>query len=278
QESVFDETAKPLVEGLLQGSGKNGLVIAYGATNAGKTHTIMGARGEDDGILPRTLAGVYERMMQGANGGDEPFRVNFRVVEIYMDKAYDLLRDEKERGPALSFREFQGDDRMEGLSNHYPEDLPAALDLVRQARSKAPVSATALNPFSSRGHTVWMIEVVRGGGRGAVARTANSRNPMLWIVDLAGSERTERSMSNHREAFNINSDITNVFRCFKMVEAGCLHVPFRTRTLTRMLKNVLVRGADSVDPRMSCVMVVNVNPAASEYGETQKVLTNALIS
>ena len=307
QEIVFNDTAKPLVEGLLNGPGKNGLVMAYGATNAGKTHTIMGAGGNDDGILPRTLAALYEGIMKGGTCGDPGDaspgeeegagrRLNFRVVEVYANKAYDLLRDEEERGAPLSFKQSQGEDKVYGLSAHYPEDLPAALDLVRQARSRAPVSATALNEFSSRGHTVWMLEVQGGDGhvvssatdgRAAVGGTSTgfdaaqrpaTRNPMLSIVDLAGSERTVRSMSNHREAVEINSDITEVFRCFKQVEAGCQHVTYRNRTLTRMLKNVLVRGVDSADPRMSCVMIVNVNPAASEYGETQKVLTNALIS
>lgn len=300
------------MEGLLRGPGKNGLVMAYGATNAGKTHTIMGAGGEDDGILPRTLAALYKRIVvRGGTGGapddafpgggegagrDHIMRLNFRVVEVYANKAYDLLRDEEERGEAIVFKCFQGEDTLEGLSAHYPKDLPAALDLVRLARSRAPVSATALNQFSSRGHTVWMLEVQRGDGRAAVApadgRTAvgrrgsgldaaqrqATRNPMLSIVDLAGSERIERSQSVGREASDINGDITQLFKCFKHVEAGDRYVPCRSRTLTRMLKNVLVRGANSADPLMSCVMVVNVNPAASEYSETQQVLNNALIS
>lgn len=316
QESVFDETAKPLVDDLLQGSGKNGLVMAYGATNAGKTHTIMGARDENDGILPRTLAAVYEGITQGPSSGNPddipdgggreeagrrnpPRRVNFRVAEVYTNKAYDLLRDEQERGPPLAFKWFNGEDKVEGLSDHYPEDLSAALKLVKKARSRAPISATALNATSSRGHTIWMIEVQRGDGRdkfsaadgraggaggrggsgfGAAQQRPAPRNPMMWIVDLAGSERTDRSLSKDGETSKINSDITDLFRCFKQVEAGSQHVTFRTRTLTRMLKNVLVRGADSADPRMNCVMVVNVNPAASEYSETQKVLNNALIS
>lgn len=299
------------MKGLLRGPGKNGLVMAYGATNAGKTHTIMGAGGEDDGILPRTLAALYKGIVRGETGGapddaspgggeragrDHIMRLNFRVVEVYANKAYDLLRDEEERGEAIVFKRFQGEDTLKGLSAHYPEDLPAALDLVRLARSRAPVSATALNQFSSRGHTVWMLEVQRGDGRVAVAaadvRTAvggrgsgldaaqrqATRNPMLSIVDLAGSERIERSESDGREASDINGDISHLFKCFKHVEAGDRYVPCRNRTLTRMLKNVLVRGGNSADPLMSCVMVVNVNPAASEYSETQQVLNNALIS
>lgn len=295
QESVFEETAKPLVEGMFAEVGKSGLVMAYGATNAGKTHTIVGA-GDKDGLLPRALAAVYQRVGEAHGGGcgvDEggalPPRVSLRVVEIYTNKAYDLLRDGPDRRQQpLSFKQLQeGEDKIEGLSDHHPPDLAAALGLVRQARDRAQISATALNATSSRGHTVWMIELegrddarvaAAAGGSSRVFPRPAPRNPKLWIVDLAGSERIHRSMSNCRETFNINSDISDLFRCFKQVEAGDQHVTYRTRTLTRMLKRMLVREAGSASPRMRCVMVISVNPAESEYGETEKVLKNALIS
>jgi len=40
QRQVFDETAFPLVESVLQGY--NGTIFAYGQTGCGKTHTMMG--------------------------------------------------------------------------------------------------------------------------------------------------------------------------------------------------------------------------------------------
>lgn len=123
---------------------------------------------------------------------------------------------------------------------------------------------------------------------------------MLWIVDLAGSERINRSMSHinevthndamHNEATHINIDISTLFACFKQIEAGHHHISWRGRIITRLLKSMLVKKADSAtlgvggggssaaSSVMRCVMIVNINPAATEYGETEKVLSNALIS
>lgn len=52
QESFFNETALDLVKDVLDGD--NALIFAYGVTNSGKTHTVMGKE-TDAGILPRSL-------------------------------------------------------------------------------------------------------------------------------------------------------------------------------------------------------------------------------
>ena len=241
-------------------------------------------------------------------------------MEVYKNKAYDLLRDSADRHRALSFKQTAAGDEIVGLSDHYPADLPAALDLVKRAQTRAPVAATALNATSSRGHTIWMIELQQrskekdfshaavgvGGSRPATRRGA-AQWPMLRIVDLAGSERIKRSLSHTNETMHINMDITKLFTCFNQVEAGSQHVSWRGRIITRLLKSMLVRSADTGYPgnrlgwrgsgsgageegggaktaffsssmHRSCIMIINVNPAASEYSETEKVLLNALIS
>ena len=52
QVQVFDAAMSPLVENLLQG--QHSLLFAYGITNAGKTHTIMGTK-DQPGLLPLAL-------------------------------------------------------------------------------------------------------------------------------------------------------------------------------------------------------------------------------
>jgi Tfp pilus assembly pilus retraction ATPase PilT len=42
QRSVYDESAFPLVESVLEGY--NGTIFAYGQTGCGKTHTMMGLK------------------------------------------------------------------------------------------------------------------------------------------------------------------------------------------------------------------------------------------
>lgn len=316
QEAVFNETVKPLVAGLFEAPSKNGMGIAYGATNAGKTHTIMGAPG-NNGVLPRALEDMFLRVQQNnvSAAACAALRVNLRVVEVYKNYLYDLLSESEGRGAALTVNETQrGGDVIDGLSSHHPADLGEALKFVERATDKATRAETALNAASSRGHTVWMIELQRlegegsgepvaaSKGRGGAPAGASSCNPRLWLFDLAGSERIDRSKSDVFEANNINIDLSALFNCLKQSETNKKRVSYRTRTLTRMMKGMLVKEADitgagahnpgrfgwtggasassaPAKPRLtSCVMIVNVHPALSEYGETQKVLTNALIS
>jgi len=53
QAALFQETTASLVQTLVQ-EGKDGLLFAYGVTNAGKTYTVEGTD-SSPGIIPRTL-------------------------------------------------------------------------------------------------------------------------------------------------------------------------------------------------------------------------------
>lgn len=86
QEFVFKETAYDKVEGLFEG--KDGLIFAYGTTNAGKTYTIKGT-GEKPGLLPRSLDMVFNSIRK-AKGGEEDFmskrpRISEKVRAVILD-------------------------------------------------------------------------------------------------------------------------------------------------------------------------------------------------
>jgi len=56
QSELFNHVAYPLLEDLLQG--KNGLMLTYGVTGSGKTHTLNGDQ-TDPGIMPRCIAAIF---------------------------------------------------------------------------------------------------------------------------------------------------------------------------------------------------------------------------
>ena len=65
QESVYNETAFPIVESVLEGY--NGTIFAYGQTGTGKTFTMEGKLGPDDdetlkGITPRAFNHVFQNI------------------------------------------------------------------------------------------------------------------------------------------------------------------------------------------------------------------------
>ncbi|KAL7546727.1 hypothetical protein ACHAWF_010058 [Thalassiosira exigua] len=151
-----------------------------------------------------------------------------------------------------------------------------------------------------------------GGDRPpSAAREASGRkkSSVVWIVDLAGSERSKRTRANARhqkEAALINASLMNLMRCLREMKAhqrppqplgrpgsasarpgsatrrpgsassvksrtstagGGGMIPFRNSRLTHLFMNHLTGPGAS----RTC-MVVNVNPAADDYDETQHVL------
>ena len=59
QTAVYTETAKPIVDSVLEGY--NGTVFAYGQTGTGKTHTMDGGAGDAErGIIPKTFDQIFE--------------------------------------------------------------------------------------------------------------------------------------------------------------------------------------------------------------------------
>lgn len=59
QREVYDETAFPLVESVLEGY--NGTIFAYGQTGCGKTHSMLGIRDDPDqkGIIPNAFDHIF---------------------------------------------------------------------------------------------------------------------------------------------------------------------------------------------------------------------------
>ena len=106
------------------------------------------------------------------------------------------------------------------------------------------------------------------------------KSSIIWIVDLAGSERSKRTRSHtihQREAALINASLMNLMRCLREMlnhqskKRGAASkggvVPFRESKLTHMFMNHLTGPAAS-----RTAMIVNVNPGADDYDETQHVL------
>ena len=59
QRGVYDEGAFPLVESVMQGY--NGTIFAYGQTGCGKTHTMIGVKGDKSqrGIIPNAFDHIF---------------------------------------------------------------------------------------------------------------------------------------------------------------------------------------------------------------------------
>ena len=117
----------------------------------------------------------------------------------------------------------------------------------------------------------------------ASLRKKEERSVSMWIVDLAGTERSKRTgtatkSTRQKEAALINSSLMKLMRCLHTLRdnqssSSAAMVPFRESKLTHLFMNHLTGASAS-----RTGMIVNVNPSATDYDETQHVLSYATIA
>jgi len=285
--------------------GHSALIFCYGMTNAGKTHTITGSirdNGPSDcaqwGILPRALQDLLTRVQPHPH-----LRLHLSYMEIYKEQIYDLLGEPSNGGngttsihdgpPTLAIGKRQGQAVVLGLTHHPLDNLTQALHLIQQAKKRRHTATNNLNQASSRSHCICQIALTdqtsaacaeKPGEQETTDATSSCVN--LWIVDLAGSERSKRTgvgAERQREASLINMSLMTLMRCLMALRSSQQQQPanaatgttttlppYRDSKLTHLFMNHFTGPAAG-----RTTMIVNVNPAASDFDETQHVLSYA---
>eukprot|EP00743_Colponemidia_sp_Colp-15_P003013 GILK01003258.1.p1 GENE.GILK01003258.1~~GILK01003258.1.p1 ORF type:complete len:1210 (-),score=339.90 GILK01003258.1:490-4023(-) len=284
QDTVFQDSTLPLVDGLF--SGQNGLLFAYGITNAGKTYTIKGSE-ENPGVLPRALAQMFNKIKslettKSLAGEPEIWVSNY---EIYNEHVYDLLEEIPAKPlprPLLKLKEdSQGRVYVYNLKEVRIRNLIEAESILKQGQMNRASAETALNNLSSRSHMVFTMKLTLPlitGGNGAENKPIRSK---LSIVDLAGSERcgrTQNTGARLKEAANINTSLMTLGRCIEALRWNQQHklsaprvVPFRESKITRLFQDYFT-GLGST------VMILNVNPRGDDFDETLRAIKYAAIA
>jgi hypothetical protein len=281
QMTVYQEAAAPLINGLCQGNsvGQSALLFCYGITNAGKSHTVLGDPRKEEawGIIPRCLSMVLQKVQ------NTDMSVHISCFEIYNEQVLDLLppTDSRHRSTttsaSLKIREGStGHMVIPGLTE-YPMDVVAnGLSLLRKAKAGRHTAQNHLNKQSSRSHAIYQITVRKSQpvkdpeASNANAKAASVEEAHFWIVDLAGNERSKRTNAGQlrqKEATYINMSLMNLMRCLTRTEK-----PYRDSKLTMLFMH------HWSNPANHTTMIVNVHAAASDYDETQHVLSYAISS
>lgn len=229
QEDVFKATLPELLDSAA--SGMKVTILAYGATGSGKTHTVMGSRG-DEGVIERAAAYLNRPMVAS-------------FYEVYADQVYDLLDTSKALPVRQNAKTFFASGLVE-LECLNVDDIAAVVAEGRKARRRA---SHKLNRDSSRGHAVLTVQLESGG--------------KVSFVDLAGSERLGRSMSeNVAETGAINRSLFALGKVISALSTGQKnHVPYRDSTLTKLLM-------DSLGGDVATLIIACVSPAPAHLDET----------
>ncbi|CAL8352082.1 unnamed protein product [Merluccius merluccius] len=264
QVEVFENTTKGVLDGFMNGF--NCTVFAYGATGAGKTHTMLGSP-DDPGVMYRTMKELFKRMDDVKE--EKVFEIAFSYLEVYNEQIRDLMANV---GP-LAVRE---DDSkkvvVQGLSLHQVScvyDILKALDYGNRNRTQHP---TDMNATSSRSHAVFQIYLKQQDKTATL--NPNVCVAKMSLIDLAGSERasaTNAKGARLREGANINRSLLalgNVINVLADPKSKKSHIPYRDSKLTRLLK-------DSLGGNCRTVMIANVSPSSMMYDDTHNTLKYA---
>ncbi|XP_061084689.1 kinesin-related protein 3 [Conger conger] len=244
QKDVYESTAKPLVEALLQGY--NGCVITYGSPGSGKSYTLLG------GSLTGKQRGIISRAAEDIFNTTEALNCKIRVSFIHVanEKIYDLL----ESPPAEVCRIHEGEEMvfLEGLKEVEVGSSQDLLHLYKRGSANRHAGVSK-GEFASKSHTIFNIVAISTNLReesDALEVTVSK----LTLVDLASSGKAAPRSSalgdgkrsfhtiqeNPQEAKILKRSLTifgNVI--FALSSAACQHVPYRESKLTRILRDCL---------------------------------------
>ena len=198
--------------------GFNATVFAYGQTNSGKTHSMLGPNGRlslsptSMGLSPRCSKLLFARIhdLMASGEGMVQFQVRATFIEIYNGKVFDLLATSG-RAP-LTIRSDRDDASavdIVGARQLVVETTSQVLDVLRTGSANRATASTDMNQHSSRSHAVLALHIERRQHTdiGSAGTRFVSR---VNLVDLAGSEDVSRSLvagDRLREAAHINTGL-----------------------------------------------------------------------
>ncbi|XP_073996213.1 kinesin-like protein KIF19 isoform X2 [Rhodnius prolixus] len=260
QEEVYVATTRGLVRDVLLGY--NATVFAYGATGAGKTHTMVGTTSEP-GIMVRALNDLFTSI----SDQQSQYKVKLSYLELYNENIRDLLNPSS---GFLELREDSGPARsptVAGLTEIEATSTHEVMGLLLRGNRERTIEPTAANRTSSRSHALLSVTVTKEIGD-------ERRVGRLYMLDLAGSERASNTKNRGKrllEGAHINRSLLalgNVINALSGAGSGGRYVNYRDSKLTRLLRQALSGNCRTV-------MVGHVSPSAAHRDESRNTLVYA---
>lgn len=146
---IFEITTKNLIKSLMDGY--NCSVFAYGATGAGKTHTMLG-KDDNPGITFLTMSELFDKKAELSQERD--FDVGITYLEVYNETVKDLLNPS---GPLQLREDGKHGVSVAGITVKRIENSEELFDLLKQGNCNRTQHPTDANAESSRSHAVFQV-------------------------------------------------------------------------------------------------------------------------
>uniref|UniRef100_A0A8C6Y3M1 Kinesin-like protein n=1 Tax=Naja naja TaxID=35670 RepID=A0A8C6Y3M1_NAJNA len=264
QLEIFEDTTKTFLDGFL--NGYNCTVLAYGATGAGKTHTMLGSP-EDPGVMYLSMVELYNSIDRIKEEKHCAIAVSY--LEVYNEQIRDLLVNS---GPLAVREDSQKGVFVHGLTLHQPKSADEILQMLDYGNKNRTQHPTDVNASSSRSHAVFQIYLRQQDKTASINQ--NVRVAKMCLIDLAGSERasaTKAKGSLLREGANINRSLLalgNVINALADPKRKTQHIPYRNSKLTRLLK-------DSLGGNCRTIIIAAISPSSLFFDDTYNTLKYA---
>ncbi|XP_070496798.1 uncharacterized protein [Chironomus tepperi] len=267
-EELFNIVAKPIVENAVKGI--NGTIFAYGQTSSGKTYCMMGTD-DEPGIIPLTVKEIFKQIELNE---DREFLIRIGYIEIYNEKIYDLLLENK--AEICKVHETTSGEVVVSQTEIVSSSIQHILECYDKGNKGRRVGETCMNERSSRSHTLFriVIESHENGSKDGVFQVST-----LNLVDLAGSERVDQTKATGerlREGGHINKSLLSLSKVIRELSDlndeksknadGIKYINYRDSKLTRILSASLGGNAMTA-------IICTITPVALE--ETYSTLTFA---
>lgn len=271
QAEVYDHLGRRLVQGIADGF--HGCVFAYGQTGSGKSHTIFGGVEEECGLVPRIAKGLFDVLQQSFSPQESEYIVRLSYLELYNEKARDLLKPATDDSSTLEIRQHpRVGVFVDGLSSNVVQNFEDVSRLLQFGHKIRIVGCTNMNAVSSRSHAVVTLQVDRTI---LVNGQRVKRRAQLHSVDLAGCERHTavegQAEARLSESKNINKSLSALSLMISKLAkkasstASSMHIPYRNSKLTYLL-------SDSLMGNCRTAMLACVSPAESALSMTESTL------
>uniref|UniRef100_A0A8C2ZXS8 Kinesin family member 1C n=1 Tax=Cyclopterus lumpus TaxID=8103 RepID=A0A8C2ZXS8_CYCLU len=255
--------------------GYNVCIFAYGQTGGGKSYTMMGKQEPgQEGIIPQLCEDLFQRT-GGNSDPDLNYSVEVSYMEIYCERARDLLNPKSQGTLRVREHPILGP-YVEDLSKLAVTGFTDIRDLMDAGNKARTVAATNMNETSSRSHAVFTI-VFTQQRRDQMTGLDTEKVSKISLVDLAGSERADSSGAKGtrlKEGANINKSLTTLGKVISALaemsnkKRKSDFIPYRDSVLTWLLKENL--GGNS-----RTAMIAALSPADINYEETLSTLRYA---
>jgi hypothetical protein len=251
----FKDTIKDVCDGY------NGTIFTYGQSGSGKTFTMYGDDIFDQnkrGIIPRVIDHLFDIIEE--SNDDVMFQLKFSILQIYKEVIYDLLTGERD----LKVKESPVKGiYVEGISEFFIDSRDTFLELLKLSQDQRIVSGTKLNQYSSRSHTIFMLEVQQ-----TLKKDNITKRGILNLIDLAGTEKVSKTGAvgeTLEEAKKINLSLSALGNVIHSLTSGSEHIPYRDSKLTRMLQ-------ESLGGNYKTTLIVTCSPHSHHLEETISTL------